>query len=87
MASYREFNLKIDYASGTAADNNITVTGIKTGDVIIAVFELQNTATSGDACISAERTSNCSIVGTNLITCDTGTVNKELLIFWHDATV
>jgi len=63
----RGFTLARGFCAGAGPNVNMTLTGIKLGDKIVAVFELTgDTSTSGDT-IAADRTSVAVIVSANTI--------------------
>ena len=70
------------FAAGAAANTAITITGIKPGDQLVAVLELQPpTAASGNA-IVANRTSATTITGPNTIRISAGTAGNQVLVIW-----
>jgi len=77
----RGVELKAAVAAGAAANTPISVPGIKRGDVLVAVLELQPpTATSGSA-IVADRASQTT-VGNGSIQIATATTGNQLLILY-----
>jgi len=75
-------DLKVGFAAGAAANTNITVTGIKPGDAIVSVLELQPpTAASGNA-IVADRTSATTITAANTIRISAATTGNQVLVVW-----
>jgi hypothetical protein len=77
----RGVELKAAVAAGAAANTPISVPGIKRGDVLVAVLELQPpTATSGSA-IVADRAGQTT-VGNGSIQIATATTGNQLLILY-----
>ena len=74
--------LMVGFAAGAAANTAITITGIKPGDQLVAVLELQPpTAASGNA-IVANHTSATTITGPNTIRISAGTAGNQVLVIW-----
>jgi len=77
----RGVELKAAVAAGAAANTPISVPGIKRGDILVAVLELQPpTATSGSA-IVADRAGQTT-VGNGTIQIATATTGNQLLILY-----
>lgn len=75
--------LKRFAATGAGPNVAITVTGIKPGDEIVSVLELQGTtSTSGDT-VAADRTSVAKITGQNQIKLtDQTSAGRQLDVLW-----
>jgi hypothetical protein len=81
-ASTAGAQLKVAYAAGAAANTNITISGIKTSDVLVSVLEIQPpTATSGNT-IVADRTAATTIYATNTIRISENTTGNQVLVLW-----
>jgi hypothetical protein len=77
----RGVELRAAVAAGAAANTPISVPGIKRGDVLVAVLELQPpTATSGNA-IVADRAGQTT-VGNGSIQIATATTGNQLLVLY-----
>ncbi len=82
--SGKGFKLGVGFAAGTTADTDITITGIKIGDVIISALVLQPPTASSGSAISADLVAECIITAANTIQfTDTSTANNQVLIIWQ----
>jgi hypothetical protein len=83
-------NLKTKLVLGAVA-GNVTVTGIRTNDKILAVHEIDFTLTEGvpntRTWVPADRTAEFKIAANNVINnaAGTSTANKLLLVIWIGA--
>lgn len=74
--------LRVAVASGAAQGVNIPIPGIKPGDVLVAVLELQPpTATTGGL-IVADRAAGATVLN-DAIRLTTNTTNNQLLTLWR----
>ncbi|MCG3177500.1 MAG: hypothetical protein MOGMAGMI_02474 [Candidatus Omnitrophica bacterium] len=85
-ATYNGWNplaVKVTVTTGTTAGADITVTGITTSDILLAVIE--EDGTSG---VTADNLlSEASITDTNDVQCSTtNTTGKVLTIWWLDVS-
>lgn len=75
-------DLRVGVAAGAAANTAIALAGIRPGDVLVAVLELQPpTATSGNA-IVANRTAQTTIPTADTIQLAVPTTGNQLLVLW-----
>lgn len=86
-------SLAITLVDGAAADTNIAVTGITTGDTIVSVIEVvvaadTGTDATGDKVTGlADRTSEADITSAGNIQLDTtNTTGSQLVVFWLNAS-
>jgi hypothetical protein len=90
MASLRDYrarltgagvDLRVAVAAGAAANTDIGVPGIKPGDVLVAVLELQPpTAASGNA-IVGDRAGVAAVLQ-DAIRLSVNTTGNQLLVIW-----
>lgn len=74
--------LRVGFAAGAAANTDITISGIKPIDVLVAVLELQPpTAAAGNA-IVADRTSATNITAVDTIRISAATTGNQVLALW-----
>lgn len=78
----RGLDLKVGFAAGAAANTDIALPGIKPGDLLVSVLELQPpTATTGNT-IVADRTAVTTISGPDTIRLSVATTGNQLLAIW-----
>jgi hypothetical protein len=75
--------LKRGFCAGAGPNVSLTLTGIKPGDEIISVLELQGTTTSSGDTVAADRTSTTTIFAQNTIRCSVTTAGRQLeVLYW-----
>jgi hypothetical protein len=77
----RGVELKAAVAAGAAANTPISVPGIKRGDVLVAVLEMQPPTASSGSAIVADRAGQTT-VGNGTIQIATATTGNQLLILY-----
>ncbi len=78
--------VKVNVVAGAAADTNIAIAGIKTGDKLVSVLQVEpdNGATGT---MLTDRTGEASITSDgNIQLTTTNTTGKQLLVIWLDIT-
>lgn len=82
FAAGRGVQLQQAHAAGAGASTNITITGIRKGDDLVSVFELQPpTAGAGNA-IVANRTAATTITANDTIQISVATTGNQVLVTW-----
>lgn len=76
--------LNVAWAAGAAANSNITITGIKPGDEIVAAIHLREGATAGTP-IKTNLISEMKITANDTVQCTTTATNgsnEQVLVIW-----
>jgi hypothetical protein len=75
--------LKRGFCAGAGPNVNMTLTGIKPGDEIVSVLEVQGTTSSSGDTIAADRTAVARIVSQNTIRLvDQTSAGRQLEVLW-----
>jgi hypothetical protein len=74
---------------GAAAGNDITITGIKVGDHIVAAYHMPGLDASAGKIPKANLTDECTITADDTVQCsstDTNGTNEQLWVWWVTAS-
>ena len=75
-------HLKSGFAAGAGANTNITVTGIRPGDQLVAVYELQPPTAGSGGAIVAERSTQTTITANDTIQISQSTTGNQVQTWW-----
>jgi hypothetical protein len=82
----RGAQIKFGFAVGVAADTNMTITGIKLGDEIIAAIQVDAPNGTGTALAIANRTSVAKVTAADTIQCTAqatnSPANSQVWVLW-----
>lgn len=79
----RGWRLRRKFVAGAGPNVSITVTGLRKGDEIISVLEVQGTTTTSGDTFSADRTAVSSIYADNTLRVSVTTAGRQLDILWN----
>jgi hypothetical protein len=74
--------LKVAFASGAGANTDITISGIKPVDELVAVLEVAPPTASSGGTLVANRTAQTTITAANTIRVSAATTGNQLLVLW-----
>lgn len=81
----RGWALRCGFATGVAANTNMTITGIKKGDEIVAMLNLAGVAEASGGMVFADVTATAKITAANTVqntAATNGAAGRQILVFW-----
>lgn len=81
----RGLDLRVGFATGVAANTNMTITGIKKGDIIVSMLNLAAPAEASGGAVFADVTSTAKITAANTVqntSATNGATSRQILVIW-----